>query len=118
MVNTLREIQNTKGVVGAFIVNKKSNVAASVGELEAIPLKSMAVELNNFFNDNSIVATHPEKLQFLFDNRIILIQVLEIGYVVVLCEVNAVTALLRLSLNVAFTKIKNNNKILNSIANA
>lgn len=118
MIEILNELRNTKGVTGIFVANMQGNVAASSGELEAIPLKSMAKEIKNLLSDNKLAGKDSERIQFTYDNTIIIIQLLEIGFVVVICEPNAVTALLRLALNVAYSKIKNNNNILQNITNA
>ncbi|MBC8183546.1 hypothetical protein H8E88_20830 [candidate division KSB1 bacterium] len=119
MNQTLDEIRKTKGVKGAFIANKNGNVAASSGELKNIPLKSMAIDIKNLLNDKSLNNKQPERFQFTYENGIIIIHVLkEIGFIVVLCEPNALNALLRLTMNVAFNKIKKDKNILKSITNA
>ena len=107
MIKILKEIIRIKGVIGAFIANMNGHVAASIGELGATPLKSIAIEIRNFLQTNKPGRKHPEKFQFTYDNKTIIIQVLEIGFIVVLCKPDAITALLRLTLNVAFSKIKN-----------
>jgi len=119
MKQTLDEIKKTKGVKGAFIANKNSHVAESSGDLKNIPLKSMSVDINNFLKNNHHKDKQHGSFQFTYENEIIIIHVLNgIGFIVVICLPDALNAMLRLTMNLAFNKIKKDDKIIKSIKNA
>lgn len=105
----LNELNNTNGVIGAFIANMDGHVVAKTGRIKAIPLKSIANEIKTFLRNSNLKGTRlPKRLQFTYDEMIMIIQILDFGFVVVLCEPDNKTALLRLTLDVLVSKIKNN----------
>jgi len=114
---TLNELNNIKGVISTFIANIDGHIIANTGEIKALPLRSMANEITAFLRNSKLKGIPPlKRFQFTYDNMIIIIQVLDFGFVVVLCEPDNATALLRLTLDVLFSKIKNNDNTLKRIA--
>ncbi len=120
MIETLEELNTTKGVRGALIANMKGHIVVSnTNELETtIPLEKMTEDIKKFLADNKLMETEPKWLQFNYDNIIIFIQIIKNAYIIVFCETDIVPALLRLTLNVTCTKIKNNKSIIKKIATA
>lgn len=109
---TLNELNNTNGVIGTFIANMDGHVVARTGKIKAIPFKSMASEIKTFLGNIKLKGTPlPKRLQFTYHDMIIMIQILDFGFVVVLCESDNKTALLRLTLDVLFSKVKNNKSL-------
>lgn len=108
MQQILNELISTKGVKGAFISNLAGQVTSTIGEPCTLPLKSISLELLNFLKSRKIGGKFRERIQFTFDNTIILLQEIASGFVVVMCEPDVSTALLRLTLNVAMARFVKN----------
>lgn len=115
MEEILKEIKNTKGVTGTFIINGKGLITGSIGEFGAIPLKSIANEIFNLSDELSAKGKPPLWSQFNYDNLVILVRAQLNLFIVCLCQPNAEMALVRLMLDIAFSRIKNDKKLLLNI---
>lgn len=118
MQELLNELKNIKGVIGVLISNMKGNIAASYGEFGTISLKSIASEIINSAELQNPGNKQPEWLQFTYNTMSVLVKIQSNVFVLILCQPDAMIALIRLTLNVTMSKIKKDKKILRSIIKA
>jgi len=119
MDDVLNKMTNIKGVSGVFISNYRGMPVAYSEGLELALVKRLTNEIKENLILNKKISTHlPERLQFDYDSATIIVQFIQIGFVVILCEPGMVNALLRLSLNVIFLQMKTDPAIQEKIVNA
>lgn len=119
MNEELKELLKTKGVIGSFIGNKSGQIAASEGNLTEFPTLRLAAEIRNLLINETVKNENlPTRFQYAFDNYQIIVQLLKVGYLVVISEPDSADALLRLTLNVIFPRLNKNEQALKTIATA
>ncbi len=119
MFESLKELNETKGVIGSFVANTTGHIVAQEGNLSHLPLLKLTAEIRNLLIHENLKATdEPLRIHYEFDNMVITIQKLKVGFLVIVSESHSANALLRLSVNVLCTQINNDPKALKSIATA
>jgi len=106
MQEILNELIKIKGVIGAFILEKDGTIAANAGKFGTIPIKSMADEIKAFARTPVIDKNLPKWIQFSYQNMIVLILNRANVLIVTLYQPNVEVALIRLTLEVATSKLK------------
>ncbi|MBD3289566.1 hypothetical protein GF337_12245 [candidate division KSB1 bacterium] len=119
MFESLKQLIATKGVIGAYIANTTGHIVAQEGKLSHLPLLKMTAEIRDLLiNEKVKQQDDPARVHYEFDNMVITIQKLKVGFLVIVSEPLSANALLRLSINVVCSQLNNNPKLLKSIATA
>lgn len=119
MHESLKELTATKGVIGTYVANTTGRIVIQEGNLSELPLLKLTAEIRDLLIHENLKATDaPVRIQYEFDNMVITILKLKVGFLVIVSESHSANALLRLSANVVCTQINNDPKALKSIGTA
>lgn len=113
----LRDLIQINGVIGAMILTNTGEILAHLGDFKLLPLKSVATEISGLYREQILLDKQIKWFLISFDIFNVQFSIHHPILIVCFSDSDVPTSLIRLTLGVVLSKLKNDKKFQKSINN-